>query len=77
MTNPRMQLNKEVGMYKLLHQIGFKKGELYSGYMQGMWPHVLYQQEGSRAVAFVSVDDALQLHLMQSCLTRIRCLICL
>ena len=68
---------QEVGMYKLLHQIGFKKGELYSGYMQGMWPHVLYQQEGSRAVAFVSVDDALQLHLMQSCLTRIRCLICL
>ena len=47
----------EICTWSKLHMVGFQHGKTFSGVCQGLWPFVTYQLEGTRAVAFVSIDD--------------------
>ena len=41
-----------------LQLVAQQKGKSFSGTMNGMYPHILYQMEGTRAIALVSILDA-------------------
>lgn len=47
----------EQKLFREMHLLGFQHGKSISGCMHGMFPHLIYQMEGTRAAAFVSLDD--------------------
>ena len=58
------QANQELQLWKALQMVGFRKGASFDGVMSGLYPHMIYQTEGSRAISIVSVEDATsQTHL--------------
>lgn len=52
-----IQHQGELETYKHMHVVGFNHGRTFSGSMTGLWPHITYQIEGTRAVAFASLSD--------------------
>lgn len=50
-------MQQEIAMYKHLHMVGMPKGQVFSGVFTGLYPHLVYQMEGTRAMALVSTSD--------------------
>ena len=44
-------------LWSYLHQVAHQKGKTYSGILSGMFPYLMYQMEGTRAMALASISD--------------------
>lgn len=66
----------EVAFYRNLHLVGFQHGKCFSGLMQGLWPHLMYQMEGTRAMCFASFEDVLRLWFKLSLVIVARFAVC-
>ena len=44
-------------LWSHLHQVAHQKGKTYSGILSGMFPYLMYQMEGTRAMALASISD--------------------
>ena len=51
------RMQHEVSMYSTLHMVGMPKGKVFSGTFGGLYPHVVYQLEGTKAIALVRAAD--------------------
>ena len=52
------QADQELKLWKNLQMVAFQKSKSFDGVMSGLYPHMLYQTEGSRAISIVSIEDA-------------------
>lgn len=52
---------QEVLLHENVQTIGFRKGQKFSGVMNGLYPHLLYQTDGTRVVAMASISHATRL----------------
>ena len=50
-------MQSEVQMYTQMHTNAFAKGKRFAGVFSGLFPHVQYQMEGTKAMAMVSIKD--------------------
>ena len=61
------QADQELMLFSKLHMIGFQKGCSFSGVMSGLYPHLIYQMDGTRAVSIVSITDVPWCSLSDGC----------
>ena len=51
------QAGQELNLFKLLQMIGFARGKSHDGVLSGLYPHLLYQMEGTRVITIVDIVD--------------------
>ena len=54
----RKRMQQEISMYDVFHLVGMPKGQSFAGTFGGLFPHLYYQLEGTKAVSMVSAADA-------------------
>lgn len=51
------QAGQELNLFRLLQMVGFARGKSHDGVLSGLYPHLLYQMEGTRVIATVDIVD--------------------
>ena len=57
-------MESELALYNNLHLVGVPKGKVFAGIFSGLYPHVVYQMEGTRAIALARASDVSWLNFM-------------
>ena len=60
------RMQHEVSMYSTLHMVGQNKGKVFSGHFGGLYPHVVYQLEGTKAIALVRASEVSRFKVQSS-----------
>lgn len=47
----------EINMYTTLHMVGMPQGKVFAGTFGGLFPHLVYQMEGVKAISLVRASD--------------------
>lgn len=51
------QAQQELNLYKFMQMVGFARGKQHDGVLSGLFPHLLYQMEGTRVITTCSMLD--------------------
>lgn len=51
------QAQQELSLYKCIQMVGFARGKQHDGVLTGLFPHLLYQMEGTRVITTCSILD--------------------
>lgn len=51
---------QEATSFSKLHMLALRKGSTFSGVMPGLFPHLIFQSEGNRAMALVAIAEVTQ-----------------
>ena len=51
------QAQQELNLYKSIQMVGFARGKQHDGVLSGLFPHLLYQMEGTRVITTCSILD--------------------
>ncbi len=49
--------SQELMLYAKLQLLAFRKGSQFNGVMSGLYPHLMYQVDGTRAVTLIAIHD--------------------
>lgn len=60
------KMKNEVAMYSTLHMVGQPKGKVFSGTFGGLFPHIVYQLEGTKAIALVRAAEVSRFKVQSS-----------
>lgn len=59
-------MQNEIQMYTQMHTNAFAKGKRFAGVYTGLFPHVHYQMEGTKAMALMNIKDVTWFRLLSS-----------
>ena len=51
------KMSNEINMYTTLHMVGMPQGKVFAGTFGGLFPHLVYQMEGVKAISLVRASD--------------------